>query len=270
MSEQRSLPDLDRTSVLSASVLLAFLLTRVVRSPDYTLELHVFSFYLALPVNLGTLAVLMAAGMTATGMNYLIREHPSLGEGRVFHHWFLPTLTTLVVGIALSILPFGLLWWVGFSIGGVLLTLAFVAEYIVIEPGNPLYPAAMAILTALSFALYLILTIALRYAEVRLFLMLPALAVAAFLVSLRALHLRLGGRWPVHWAVGIALINGQLAAGLHYWPLRPIPFGLALLAPLYALTGLAAALEEDVPLRRAVVEPIVMLTLIIAVAFLFR
>ncbi len=270
MPKQRSLPDLDRTSVLIASVLLALLLTRFVRSPAYTLEVRVFTFYLALHINLGNLAVLMAAGMTATGMDWLVREHPSLDKRYVFSHWLLPTLTTLVVGIGLSILPFGALWWAGFAVGGVLLTLTFVAEYVVVEPTAPAYPAATAILTALSFALYLILATALRYAEVRLVFLLPALAVAAFLVSLRTLRLRLGGQWLPQWAVGIALVNVQLAAGLHYWPLRPIPFGLALLGPLYALTGLATALEEGVPLRRAVVEPLTMLVFILAIAWLMH
>jgi hypothetical protein len=86
----------------------------------------------------------------------------------------------------------GVLWWAVFAIGGGLLILVLIAEYIVIDPSDVRHTLAAAGLTALSFTLYLILAIVLRSAGLRLFWMLPALMLAAGLVSLRTLHLRLG------------------------------------------------------------------------------
>ena len=49
----------------------------------------------------------LTAGLTATGMDWLLRGHPSL-EGRpTYQWWLLPTLTTFVIGVPLSILSIG-------------------------------------------------------------------------------------------------------------------------------------------------------------------
>jgi hypothetical protein len=101
--------------------------------------------------------------------------------------------------------------------------------------------------------------IALRIGGARLFIIIPAIFLAAGLVTLRTLHLRNSGRWEYIWAFGIGLICAQLAAGLHYWPLTSLQFGLALLGPLYAMIALANNLNEDLPLRRALTEPGVIL-----------
>lgn len=79
-------------------------------------------------------------------------------------------------------------------------------------------------------------------------------------MSLRTLYLRLQ-KWEFFWAGGIALVSAQLASALHYWPLAPIQFGLALLGPLYALTSLAGNLGEAASPRRAFVEPVAALAL---------
>jgi hypothetical protein len=255
--------------MLTAAVLLAYALTRLIQSPEVTIELQLPGFYFAYPLSLNTLMVIMAAGLTATGMDWLLRSHPSLGDKSTIEHWVLPTLATFIIGIPLTILPPDNTWWIGFGVGGLLLVLVFMAEYIVVEPSAPNYAIATAGLTALSFAIYLILTTALRYGGARLFLLAPALFIAAGLVSLRTLHLQVGQKWQFNWSFGIAFVCTQIGAGLHYWPLSPIQFGLALLGPLYALSTLTGSLLEGVPLRRAMVEPFIALGLAWGLAILF-
>jgi hypothetical protein len=70
--------------------------------------------------------------------------------------------------------------------------------------------------------------------------------------------------------VGIAFVCIQIAAGLHYWPLSPIQFGLMLVGPLYGLTNLAINLSEDLPARRAAIEPAVVTALCWGLTFLIR
>jgi len=96
---------------------------------------------------------------------------------------------------------------------------------------------------------------------------LPALVLAIGLVALRTLYLRLGGEWGLHWAIVIAIIVGQIVVGLHYWPLRPLRFGLLLIGPAYALTSVAGSLEEGRSLRTLWVEPVLMLILLWGLAF---
>lgn len=270
MNESRYLPDANRVGVLTATVLLAYAFSHLIRAPQFTLALQLPGFYFSYPISLNTVMIFFAAGLTATGMDWLLRSHPSLSGKRTVEHWLLPTLSAFIIGIPLTILPPGNTWWIGFGIGSLLLVLIFFAEYIVVEPSAPNYAIATAGLTALSFAIYLILITALRYGGARLFLLAPALFIAAGLVSLRTLHLRVGQKWEYNWALGIALICTQITAGLHYWPLSPVQFGLALLAPLYALSTLAGNLLEGIPLRRAVIEPLIALGLAWGIAILFR
>jgi len=144
------------------------------------------------------------------------------------------------------------------------------SEYVVVDPNDARYPLATAILTVLAFVIFLILAVALNAANARLILVGPALFLAGGLAALRTLHLRLNKRWEYAWAVGIGLVAAQLGAALHYLPLTPVRFGLALLAPLYALTVLAVSLAEGNPFRRAFLEPTIMLVLFWGLAIWFR
>ncbi len=262
--------DASRVSVLTAAVLLSFALTRVISTPHYFVNIPLAGIALTFGINLNTAIAVLAAGLSATGVVWLLRAHPALEPGETVEHWLLPMLTTLVIGVTLYTLPSGLIWWLGFGLGGILLVVVFLAEYVVVDPSDTRYPLATAALTALSFAIYLILAIALRLAGARLFLLAPALFLVGGLAALRTLHLRLNERWEFGWALGIALVGAQLAAALHYWPLAPVCFGLILLGPAYALTGLAANLAEGNPFRRAFVEPAVMLSLLWGLAIWFR
>lgn len=253
--QQRYLPDANRVGVLAAVVLLTYALDHLAKSPGITLTLELPGFYFAYPLTLSTAMTLMASGLTATGMDWLLRSHPSLQDQRPIEHWLVPTLTAFILGVLLNILPTGLSWWIGFALSTSILISVFVAEYITVDPGAPNYPLASAGLTALSYALFFLLTIALRTAGARLFLIIPAIFLASGLVTLRTLHLRLSGRWEFPWAIGIGIVCAQIAGGLHYWPLTSLQFGLALLGPLYALTTLAYSLNEDIPVRRALTEP---------------
>ena len=270
MQENRtSLPSADRIGVLLASVLLTFALTRLIQSPRLTVTVALPGFYYALPLTLGTFMTILAAALTAAGMDWLTRTHPTLEKKTNLEHLVLPTITTFVIGGPLAILPQGRIWWVGLAFGALLLMTVFVAEYITIDPSTPSYSVARAGLTALAYALFLILATSLRFSGARLFILAPAVFMVAGLISLRILHLDGQDRWDFPWAIGIGMICAQIGAGFHYWPLAHIQFGLALTGPLYALTILSVNLSENMPLRRAMLGPAIIVGLAwISVIFL--
>ncbi len=269
-ANERYLPDPNRVGVLAAAVLLTYALTRLVSTPGLTLAIQLPGFYLSYPLTLGTAMTVMAAGLTASGMDWLLHGHPALRGKSTLEHWLLPTLTAFIIGVLLDNLPAGPVWWASFAVGGGLLIIVFLAEYVAVDPGAPTYALAAAGLIALSYTLFLLFVIALQISGARLFLSLPAISIAAGLVTLRTLHLRLGGRWDFSWAVGVSIISAQLAAGLHYWPLTPLQSGLILLGPLYGLTALAYSLSQDVPLRSAFAEPAIILGGLWAAAVFLR
>ncbi len=255
MEKPRYLPDVDRLSVLAATILLAYALSRFLDLPSKDLGIQLPGIFISFQINIRTIVALLVAGLTASGADWLFRDHPQLKGKSTFQHWLLPALTAWVIGIPLFQLPLGVTWWGTFTIGGILLMLVLVAEYIVVDIEDVRYPPAAAGLTAVSFALFLILAIVLRSAGMRLYLVLPAMVLAVALVSLRTLNLRLHGSWKLLEAGVIVLIVAQVVAALHYWPLSPIAFGLAVLGPAYALTSLISSLSEGESLRTAVLEP---------------
>jgi hypothetical protein len=268
MEERRILPDVNRLSVLAATILLAYALTRYVDLPARELSLPLPGLFLVFQLNIQVVVSALVALLAASGMEWLLHDHPILaGKGwrQSFQHWLLPSLTALVIGTPLATLANGIEWWIIFMMGGGLLLLVFIAEYVVVDAADIRHPHATAGLVALSFSLFLILAIAIRASGLRLYLVLPALVPAAALVSARTLYLRCG-RWMYAWAAGIAILIGNLAAGLHYWRISPIPFGLALLAPAYALTMLAVGYEEGRSVQTWLVEPVILLVVIWSLA----
>lgn len=270
MEQRASLPDSNRIGVLTAAVLLVFALGHLIPSTAVEVRLSLGQFFLTYPVNLNTILTLFAAGLTATGMDWLLRGHPNLGPRSTLEHWLLPTLTVLVIGVPLAVLPSGPSWWVTFGLAAFLLVVVFYAEYVAVDPAAPTYSASTALLTALAFAVYLILLVALDSTQPRLIILVPAIFIGSALVSLRSLRLRLQSRWEVVWALGIALVSMQLAAALHYWPITPLQFGLALFGPLYALTSLAGGAGEGLPVRRVLAEPLTVMFVAWIAAFLLR
>ncbi len=270
MDERKYLPDPNRVGMLTSTVLLAFAITRIFQVPAFNIELQLPGFFLVLPLNISTAMSLLTAGLTATGMDWLLRGHPSLNGRNTVQWWLLPTLTAFVISVPLTVLPNGAAWLVSFAITGTFLFFVFIAEYIVVDPSSPFYATSMAGLTAISYTLFFILAVALRFSDARLFWVAPGLFIAAALASLRIMHLRLSGRWEFAWALGIAFICVQIASGLHYWPLTPVQFGLMLTGPLYALTNLAINLGEDLPARRAALEPAIVTAVCWGLAIFLR
>jgi hypothetical protein len=258
----RYLPETERLSLLAAAILLAYALARMINLPAREISAQLPGLLLVVEVNVRTFVVLLVAAMTATGANWLLRDHPRMNKRSTLEHWLLPALTAWTIGLPLFQLPIGPLWWVGFFLGGIVLMAVLVAEYVAVDPDDARHAPASISLTAVAFALFLVLAVSLRTSGPRLFLILPALSLAAGLVSLRALNLRLHGRWAFLSAGVIALLTGQMVAALHYWPIAPVPYGLALLGPAYALTSLIGGLTEGEPVRRAIVEPVVVLVLL--------
>jgi hypothetical protein len=269
-ARRQNLPDIDLLSILAAMIVLAYTLERFIDLPSWQISRQLPGLYIELNINVTMITSLLVACMTAAGANWLMRGHPA-SQGKVaLQHAILPALTALVIGIPLSRVPVGIGWWLGLISGTFILVLVIIAEYIAVDLEDIRLPFANAALSAVSFALFLLLAGALRAAGVRLLFITPALILADWLVSLRVTNLRLHGEWTIYESAIIALMIGQIAAAFYYWPLSPITFGLVLLGPSYALISLFCNLIEEKPVRQVIFEPIISIVIAWGAAFIIR
>lgn len=272
-------PNFDRISTLAVTTLLAYAMGRYVDLPARTLGVEIGGVYFGLLLDTNTVVSILVAGLTASGADWLIRQHPALKRQQTIQHWFVPALTALILGEILHSLPTGFLWDIVFIIGAGLLLLVLVAEYIVVDANDASYPTAVTGLTALSFALFLVLTITLKSNETRLSFLIPPGVLSAGLISLRYIYLRLNlqdnftpenARMAWVAAFVISLITGQLIVAFYYWPVSPITFGLALLGPAYSLTNFVGNLTDGREIRQAIWEPLLIGGGIWIIALLMR
>lgn len=270
MQEHHYLPDANRLSVLAAIILFVYALTPFVNLPPQLVSFPLFNIQFNFNFNFHTLVALLVAALAAVGSEWLVRSHPNLGDQPTFQHWLLPAFSAWVIGVPLSTIAIGPAWWIIFGFGGLLLVLILVAEYISVDLSDSFHVPASVALSAVSFALYLVLAITVRAANMRLYVLVPALVLSAGLIALRALYLRLNGRWSLEWGLATAMILGQIALGLHYLRLSPPAFGILLLGVLYTLINLAVAMEENRPIRTVWIEPAVMLGIFVTLAILFQ
>ncbi len=275
--EQRPnpLPDLNHLSLLVSTILVAYTLTHFVSIPPLDFDLSLLGILFPIRVNFTTLVAWLVAGLTASGTAWLLQGHPSTKIEKepalsTVIHWLLPSFTALVLMGAINMLSYGRTWWLAALGSGLILILVLTAEYIVMDSSSRFFIPAEVSITGLSIVLFLILAISLHSTETRLFYRVPIISFGALLVYLRILDLRQPGNWAlVHGSVSF-LVIGQIAAGLHYWPVGSVGFGLALTGSLYGLVEIQDALPDNTQSLQTknLIGPILILILSWGLAFI--
>jgi hypothetical protein len=265
-----NLPDTDRLSVLAALVMLAYVLAQIIKLPVWLLSFTVLGSYFSITIDVQSLVGVLVAGLIASGADWLFHDHPGLAGRSSLPYVILPGLVALMINLGLGEIPFDLFWWMGLLGGSIVLVLVLVGEYISLYSTDVRQPFAIAVLTAVAFAAFLGIVTILRTAELRLYLMLPAVFGGSVLASLRILHLRLSGEWLFYEAVIIGFVVSHAAAALHYWPISPVAYGLLTLGVTFALNSLMIALIEEKKSGQAWVEPVIAITAAIIAAWIVR
>lgn len=272
MQSYESMPDIERLSIIAASIMLAFALTLLVSFPAQLFNFSILGILVEFFLDFSTVISVLTALLAAVGMEWLIQSHPHNEKYQTnwehFRHWIVPVLTTLVIGIALNTFTGGLIWWAIFVFGSLLLLAVFVAEYNVVAVETASHPLATIGLTGLSFALYLLLAITVFSTDARLYIRLPLLGLGALMVISRTLFLRLG-RWHIVWALVNSIIISQVVVGFHYLPLSPTQFGLILVGIVYALTSVFTAIEESRRYLAFWAEPVSMILLMVVASLIW-
>ncbi len=248
--------------MITASILVSYALLPFVQVSPRQFAFTVFGVFISINVTFYSLISLITAALAAAGTDWMLREHPNKGERSTIPHLILPALTAGAIGIPLGFLTVSPEWWFILALGSILVLMVLVGEYISFDTSHQYFPIALMVLSAVSSGLFLIVVIAVRAANLRLFLTAAILPTVHAFFTIRVLQLRLGGSWPVKWTAVTALTIAQFTIGLYYWPLSPIRFGLLLMGPAYALIGIASSLEESPAFSDIHLEPFLMLGVI--------
>ena len=122
------MPDFEQTSVLGASLMLAFVLGQFIDLSPRTVSFGLFDILIEFRFDAETLLALMTAGLAIAGTTWLLGAHPSGSRVRGVQHWALPGLTAWVLSITISSIPAGTLWWIVLCAGTAFLVLVWIAE----------------------------------------------------------------------------------------------------------------------------------------------
>ena len=270
MPTSRFSPNLDRISILSATILLAYTFAGLISIPEGVIATQLPGIYLEINLNTQTIVSFLAACLAASGADWLLREHPSSHNKRLAPHLLLPALTAWVIGVPIHQQALGLFWWIGIFLGGGVLILVLIAEFTVVDTNDSNYILASVGLTTLAYALYFLLSVTLKASQIRLFQLVPPLSLVVLLVSLRILHLRWQGKFALQEASLNTLILAQITIAAYYLPLSPIAFGMFLLGPAYGLNGLFANIGDGKSWKEAIPEPIAVFVIFWCLALLLR
>ncbi len=234
--------DRDRLSVVTGALLLALALARLLDVPARTLRVNVFGSPVGLDLSESTILMLLIAGMAATGMETLVREHPVVRDGhlrRTVVFWIVPALLSMALASWLSRVTDVALWTLGMLAAALIIPFALTAEYAAVSPHLRRDTWLQWGYSVLIHLVALILFSALYDARLRGLLGAPFIFVGATLLAAR-LYWALTGRTSQAAITGAitGLPVAQLLLVLNYWPLSSLQGGLALLLAFYVLAGL--------------------------------
>jgi hypothetical protein len=275
MQPTRHLPHADRLSVLTAVIILAYTLTRVLDLPSRAVHTTLFGSALGLDLNGRVLMLVLVAALISAGSDTLLRSHPRLAgqtSTSTVIHWILPGASALVLGAALNLLPDGLLWWLGLALSALVLITVLIAEYVVVDRDDPAWDVAALGLTALAYGLALVLFALLRSVSARAVISASIGGLVAGGLALRLFALKdvPKGRASIYAAV-VGLVSAEAIWALSYWRVTPSSAGLLAMIPFYLVVGLAQQHLAGQLTRRIWIEYAVVggLGLAIALAYAF-
>jgi hypothetical protein len=264
---EKTIPDINKVSVISAAILLAYTIVGLIILPYEEPITPVPGFVFGISLDPGIFFALIISGLTATGTHWIVKDHPSFGDKYSIRFWMLPALTAWGFGLFIFQQPITTSWWIFTGVSALVLVLIMMAEYIIVDPNDIRRVPATIGLIALSNALLLILAITIRTIEARIFFLIPVIALASGLTCLKNLHLQFN-QWAILQSIVIAILVGEISAGLYFLNLRPVTFGLLLLGPAYALTSLVGGIISNHSSRINYLEPIIVLMITWGLAIL--
>lgn len=270
MEEKASFPSIKDLSILTAVVVMVYIFLPMFSQEAKPFEFFLFQISFVFPINFGALMSVISAVLTSAGVDWLLESHPKAEQRTRFIHWVLPGLTAWAIGVPLSQLKPGPGWWIVLGLGVLLLIAVIIGEYITVDITDKRFTFASIGLNAVTYALFLIFTVAINGMGVRLYFLVLTVFPFSVFAALRILSLRLAGKRIWKWALAIALILSQTAFSLHYFPISPLQFGLFMTGIIFLLTSISVIVENKENLKKSWIAPVMFFFLFVLIALFTR
>ena len=272
MTVQKTVPVMNRFSVVSA--LLSLLLTILFFLPTDTASIPITVGKTFFNLSMIQFIPFFIAGIAFIGSFWILSAHPSVTQKnknlkQVLPNTILPAITVLVFALILVQAEKGITWWVVLMIGLIAFMAVFYSEYQVLKPEVSSNTIFTILLIALAHGLFMALSIALRASLARIFLIIPAILIAAGFVAHRTLFLRSEGQLQPSWVVLVIAIVMQFGIALFYLFITPNQFGLFLTAILFIANAMTTRIGQGNH-KYLYVEPLILTVFIIILMVLTR
>ncbi|HIC89883.1 MAG TPA: hypothetical protein EYP04_10840 [Anaerolineae bacterium] len=262
----------NRISVMTWVLLFGLASAQVLTLPARILTWHVLGSPLSITFATNSLLMLLLAAAACSGTAMTLKAHPLALSGQLRHGWAAWALPSAEVIVAVELLPriqSQAYWLVALLATGAVLAGTLAALYRTVDPQQPGYRPARALLILTAYATALFLFLFVYTTRTRTLL---SGGLIAFSGGLLALELLRGVGRPLQdvglYALITAAVLGEATWALNYWGLPGLTGGLLLLWLFYLIVGPASQHLQGHLNRRAVVE--FLLTGLIAIFLIWR
>ena len=239
---RRHRPEQDKRSILLAVILVSMTLFRFVELPTLNWgALQVFGSPLGFTLGGGALLTLLVVGLVATGTLSILQDHPlrESKERPLVFSLITPSMAALLVSLFLIQAATWALWIATLIVGGALIGFLVFMAYRALSPRSPAYPGARTLLNVVDYLAGFVLFSMILVQQGRALVTAPAVVVLSGLLAidlLSATGVRTGQ--VLLYGGTIALLEGELAWVLGYWPISTWTAATLMTLGLYTWSGI--------------------------------
>ncbi|HQE91242.1 MAG TPA: hypothetical protein PLH19_00015 [Anaerolineae bacterium] len=233
----------DRLSVILVVTMASATLFRFVELPTVVWGMwHIFGSPLQLSFGGDWLLALLMVGLVASGAFSLLQGHPHYDtrERPLIFSLITPALGTLLASLLLIRATSVPVWLVTLVLSGIFIGLLIHLNYRAFSPDSPGYTGARTMLNIADYLLGFALSSLILREQERALITGPAIMVLIGLLAFDLLSAS-GAQGSLVWLFGgiIAVLIGEMAWVLGYWPISTWTAGTMLTLELYLLSGLS-------------------------------
>ncbi|MCJ7551680.1 MAG: hypothetical protein MUQ30_18570 [Anaerolineae bacterium] len=258
---ERHRPEQGKLSILLAVILTSVTLFRFVELPTLNWgALQILGSPLGFTFGGGALLMLLVVGLVATGTLSILQDHPlrETKERPLIFALITPSMGALLVSVFLIQAATWAMWMATLILGGATIGLLVHLSYQALSPRSPTYPGARTLLNVVDYLVGFVLFSLILGQQGRALITAPGVVLLSGLLILDLLSATsVQSSQVLLYSGTIAVLEGELAWVLGYWPISTWTAATMLTLGLYVWSGIGYQHLLGRLTRRIIVEFVV-------------